>query len=103
MKYPPVRYDEYLQLDKILSAQKRLSEERGRPAHDEMLFIIIHQVYELWFKQILFEVDSILKIYRQVPVPEESMGQVVRGLHRVNEIFRILTIRALSLEGTVVA
>ena len=98
MKYPPVRYDEYLKLSQLLGAQERISETKGRPAHDEMLFIIIHQVYELWFKQILFELNSILKVYNQNPVPEGSMAQVVRGLNRINEIFRILVQQVSVLE-----
>jgi len=98
MKYPPVRYDEYLKLTQLLSAQERVSEAKGRAAHDEMLFIIIHQVYELWFKQILFELKSILTVYNQNPVPEGSMAQVVRGLNRINEIFRILVQQVTVLE-----
>lgn len=98
MKHPPVRYDDYLKLTQLLSAQERISETRGRPAHDEMLFIIVHQVYELWFKQILFELKNILKVYHQVPVPEASMGQVVRGLNRINEIFRILVSQVSVIE-----
>ena len=39
-------YSEYLNLDQLLSAQQPLSDG---PEHDEMLFIIIHQIYELWF------------------------------------------------------
>ena len=50
-----VRYDRYLQLDKILSAQQPLSDPAG---HDEMLFIIQHQVAELWFKLALHELDA---------------------------------------------
>jgi tryptophan 2,3-dioxygenase len=46
-----MNYQGYLQLDKILSAQKPISPHE----HDEMLFIIIHQTYELWFKQLLHE------------------------------------------------
>ncbi len=45
-------YPRYLQLDALLSLQRPLSDG---PEHDEMLFIVIHQVYELWFKQILHE------------------------------------------------
>ena len=48
-----VYYPDYLQLDKILGAQAPESDKQGAPAHDEMLFIIIHQTYELWFKQVL--------------------------------------------------
>ena len=94
----PVRYDQYLQIEKLLSAQKRISEEKGRPAHDEMLFIIIHQVYELWFKQILFEMDRILSIYEKPVIPESSMNQVVRALERINEIFRLLVQQVSVLE-----
>ena len=55
-------YSDYLQLDKILGSQQPVSFKEGnQPAHDEMLFIIIHQAYELWFKQILFELDYVLK------------------------------------------
>ena len=49
-----VTYPGYLQLESLLALQKPLSDG---PEHDEMLFIVIHQVYELWFKQILHEVD----------------------------------------------
>jgi tryptophan 2,3-dioxygenase len=48
----PVTYPQYLQLEGLLGLQHPLSEG---PEHDEMLFIVIHQVYELWFKQVLHE------------------------------------------------
>ena len=52
-------YAAYLQVNKLLSLQKPLSD---RPAHDEMLFVIIHQKYELWFKQVLHEVDHLIRL-----------------------------------------
>ena len=56
----------------------------GRPAHDEMLFIIVHQTYELWFKQILWELDAVLATFRGSPVPEEAgrAGGPAIGAHR---------------------
>jgi tryptophan 2,3-dioxygenase len=48
-------YGSYLRLEQLLSAQVL---ESDPPAHDELLFITIHQVYELWFKQLLHEVDA---------------------------------------------
>ena len=48
-----------LQLDKILTAQTLQSDLHDYPVHDEHLFIIVHQTYELWFKQIIYEIDSI--------------------------------------------
>ena len=50
----PVTYSSYLKLDELLALQRPLSEG---PEHDETLFIVIHQVYELWFKQLLHELD----------------------------------------------
>ncbi len=55
-----VHYHDYLQLDKILNAQSPESDKHNLPAHDEMLFIVIHQVYELWFKQLHHEADSVV-------------------------------------------
>src|SRR5256714_4506146 len=53
---PPLTYANYLDLEQLLTLQK----PRSKPAeHDEMLFIIIHQTYELWFKQLLHEFEKI--------------------------------------------
>jgi hypothetical protein len=55
-----VTYASYLELDTLLACQKPQSlKQTGTMAHDELLFITIHQAYELWFKQVLFELDSI--------------------------------------------
>jgi len=54
-----INYGDYLQLDKILNAQTLQSELHGQKVHDEHLFITVHQTYELWFKQIIYEIDSI--------------------------------------------
>ena len=51
-----VTYSSYLKLDELLSLQQPLSQG---PEHDETLFIVIHQVYELWFKLLLHECDKI--------------------------------------------
>ncbi|MBC7371899.1 MAG: tryptophan 2,3-dioxygenase, partial [Bdellovibrionaceae bacterium] len=52
MKHPPIHYHDYLMMDQLLGAQVRRSEQLGTAAHDELLFITVHQTYELWFKQI---------------------------------------------------
>jgi tryptophan 2,3-dioxygenase len=85
-----VYYGEYLQLDKLLDCQQRESFNMGRPAHDEMLFIIVHQAYELWFKQILFELDAVMDIFRKPHVPEAAVAQAVAHLSRVEEIQKLL-------------
>ena len=58
-KTSSVHYINYLQLNKVLDAQHLISDKEGKAAHEEMLFIIIHQTYELWFKQILHEIQSV--------------------------------------------
>nr|DBA29039.1 TPA: hypothetical protein GDO54_009309 [Pyxicephalus adspersus] len=57
-------YGDYLQLDKVLDAQVLQSELKGNKIHDEHLFIVTHQAYELWFKQILWELDSVREIFQ---------------------------------------
>ena len=67
-----VYYPDYLQLDKILGAQELESDKLKQHAHDEMLFIIIHQAYELWFKQVLYEVGSVMDIFRSGKVDDNG-------------------------------
>src|SRR5690606_31290490 len=70
--------------------QTRRSEAIGKPAHDEYLFIIVHQAYELWFKQILIELDSVIELFSQNPVSESSMGVIVSRLQRIETILKLL-------------
>ena len=65
-----VHYINYLSLDKVLDAQNLVSKEKGTEAHEEMLFIIIHQTYELWFKQILHELDSAVVLFKAEKIDE---------------------------------
>lgn len=84
-----VYYPEYLQLDKILNAQALESEKHGRPAHDEMLFIVIHQAYELWFKQILHEVDSVSRLFADHHV-DDNGGELNIAVHRLERVRTII-------------
>ncbi len=86
----PLYYGDYLQLDAILNAQRLESAQNGQPAHDEMLFIIIHQSYELWFKQILWELDAVIKLFSPDTVDEKCVGKAVSHLARIVEIQRVL-------------
>jgi tryptophan 2,3-dioxygenase len=83
-------YPSYLQLEKILDAQSPLSFGEGQtPAHDEMLFIIIHQAYELWFKQILFELEFVKKVFSKEKVDDNS-EDLNLCRHRLQRVVRIL-------------
>ncbi|XP_068970679.1 tryptophan 2,3-dioxygenase [Bombus flavifrons] len=67
-------YGEYLRLDKILTAQRLLSVEYNKEVHDEHLFIITHQAYELWFKQIIYELDSVRVLFNSEPSSYDFNG-----------------------------
>ena len=83
-------YANYLKLDRILTAQEPESAKRGSVAHDEMLFIVIHQTYELWFKQILFELDLIQKIFGGQVVDDADLGRAVHAAERIVKIEQLL-------------
>lgn len=87
-----INYHDYLHLDTILNAQFPESDKRQLPAHDEMLFIVIHQAYELWFKQLHHEVDSIVTILAKPSLNDNSpeLQTVVHRLNRCVTILRVL-------------
>lgn len=90
----PVYYGQYLKLDQLLNAQQPLSRQfastENPEAHDEMLFIIVHQAYEIWFKQILHDLKSIVEIFNQSHVPDQAFGQITNRLHRITKIQTML-------------
>jgi tryptophan 2,3-dioxygenase len=83
-------YGSYLHLDKILDSQYPISfKEDNEPAHDEMLFIVIHQAYELWFKQILFELNYISGVFSKEQINDNSEDlNLVR--HRFTRVIKIM-------------
>jgi len=86
-----VYYGEYLQLDKILDAQHPESDKEKIEAHDEMLFIIIHQAYELWFKQIIYELKSIHGIFSKESI-NDNAPDLYKVVHRLKRIAVILDV-----------
>ena len=78
-----VTYANYLAIEELLAAQRPLSRgPDGRPEHDELLFIVIHQVYELWFKQLLHELAEVQRTL--------EAGDTDTSLHLLNRILKIL-------------
>lgn len=75
-------YSSYLRLEDILNAQSLRSQDQE---HDEMLFIVIHQVYELWFKQMLHELDHLITLLRSPQARDR-----IRALHTLRRILTIL-------------
>lgn len=92
-----VYYPDYLQLDKILGAQALESDKHGAHAHDEMLFIVIHQAYELWFKQVLHEVGSVMDIFSDAHV-DDNAGELSIAVHRLRRVNTILGVLVKQID-----
>jgi tryptophan 2,3-dioxygenase len=82
---PAVTYGSYLKVDELLALQQPRSDE-----HDEVLFIVIHQVYELWFKELLHELDRVMHLLRQ------DMGD--RAQHTLKRILTILKVLVAQVD-----
>lgn len=96
-----VFFQHYLsfQLDKLLSAQDLRSEVVGHQlVPDEHLFIITHQTYELWFKQLIFDIDNIRSLLNTKVVDETKTLQIVSLLERTVRILNLLADQMLILE-----
>lgn len=83
-------YGDYLHLPKLLDSQHPLSAQLTQEAHDETLFIIVHQVYELWFKQILHELNSIVETFSNEIIEEKKLFKVVQRMERIQKIQGLL-------------
>lgn len=92
-----LHYSDYLQLDKILGAQSPESDKRGQPAHDEMLFIVIHQTYELWFKQLLQEIESVIGIMK-TPALNDNSPELQTVVHRLSRCATILSVLVQQID-----
>ncbi len=94
-------YGDYLGIERLLELQRPLSLQEGKLiAHDEMLFIIVHQAYELWFKQILHEITACKEVLSQPAADDNGpdMNLVVHRLNRVVEIWKLLNQQVDVLE-----
>jgi len=81
-----VTYGKYLKIDELLSLQR----PRGEVEHDEMLFIVIHQVYELWFKVVLHELDHCRR--------RLATGETARAQHTLKRVLTILKVLVSQLD-----
>jgi len=96
-------YSEYIELDKILNSQHPKSFKSMDEGNDEMLFIIIHQVYELWFKQMIFELDLVRNIFMRdgkdgINDNSDDMSKVVQKLKRIGKILELINQQVGVLE-----
>src|ERR671936_2787842 len=87
MTNPAVTYGNYLKIDELLSLQQPRS---AGPEHDEMLFIVLHQVYELWFKELLHEFDRVRHLLEE--------DEPHRAQHTLKRILTILKVMVAQLD-----
>ncbi|MGX2042187.1 tryptophan 2,3-dioxygenase family protein [Methylocaldum sp. MU1018] len=91
-------YSDYLRLDALLNAQFPESRRNDREVHDETLFIIAHQVRELWFKEILHELKSVLELFSSLPLEGQKIGLIATRLGRLIAIQKSVNRQAEVLE-----
>jgi tryptophan 2,3-dioxygenase len=84
---PAVTYGSYLHVDELLNLQQPRSDG---PEHDELLFIVVHQVYELWFKEVLHELDYVRRLFEQ--------DDTHRAQHTLKRILTILKVMVSQLD-----
>src|ERR671927_1924263 len=87
---PPLSYNKYLRVQDLINLQDCLS---SPVHHDELLFITVHQAYELWFKQILHELDAAIQLLEEDRVPAAT-----RAIKRVVDIEKLLVNQIHILE-----
>ena len=98
--YGELRYPEYLRLDKLLDAQKPLTD-----SHDELLFIIAHQIFELGFKLLLSEFDQLAECFKsaqpRLALKSTERSAVMMGImvHQVDMLETMSTLDFLDFRG----
>jgi tryptophan 2,3-dioxygenase len=84
----PTSYWDYIRVENLLALQGGIGADEGGLCNDEVMFIVVHQIDELWFKLALRELESVRNLFRAEIVPEAALASAVRGLRRIESIFR---------------
>ncbi len=88
MPRPPITYWDYIKVEPLLTLQSGLESDESGLSNDEVLFITVHQIDELWFKLILREMIGVRDCFALSPVPEQSLASAVRGIRRISTLLR---------------
>jgi tryptophan 2,3-dioxygenase len=94
----PKSYSEYLELERLLALQGGLAGDESRLAPSELLFIVVHQVDELWFKLALHELERARDVFAAPQVDETSIAPAAAGLRRVVRAFELATAHFALIE-----
>lgn len=82
-----MNYWDYIRVEDLLSLQGGFERDESKLGNDEVMFIVVHQVYELWFKLVLRELTTARDLFRQNPVPDQKLASAARSFRRVITIF----------------
>ena len=80
-------YWDYIRVEELLRLQGGLGDDDAKLTNHEVTFITVHQVFELWFRLVIRELESLRGVFAQPVVPEQAMATAARGLDRVKRIF----------------
>ena len=88
MARKPTTYWDYIEVERLLALQTGIAEHESELGNDEVLFIVVHQIDELWFKLILRELIAVRDLFAQPFVPEQALASAVRGIRRIDLLLR---------------
>ena len=86
MPKKPTPYWDYIRVEPLLALQSGVGASEAELANDEVMFIVVHQIDELWFKLVLREMVAVRDLFARAPVPEQALASAVRGIRRMETI-----------------
>jgi tryptophan 2,3-dioxygenase len=98
MAQKPTPYWDYIRVDTLLSLQSGIGASEDELTNDEVMFIVVHQIDELWFKLILREMVAVRNLFARTPVPEQALASAVRGIRRMETILHQLAAHFALME-----
>jgi tryptophan 2,3-dioxygenase len=94
----PTPYWDYIEVERLLSLQKGIGTAESGLSNDEVMFIVVHQIDELWFKLILREMVVVRDLFARASVPEQALASAVRGIRRMETILHQLAAHFALME-----
>lgn len=98
MSQGPTSYWDYIRVEQLLALQTGIAEDEDELSDDEVRFIVIHQIDELWFKIVLRELTAVRNVFARDPVPEDAIADGVKGLRRVAICFDLAAVQFKLME-----
>jgi tryptophan 2,3-dioxygenase len=98
MTIKPTPYWDYIRVERLLSLQAGAADDENDLSNDEVLFIVVHQIDELWFKLVLREMVAVRDLFARDVVPEQALAAAVRGVRRMETIVRQLAAHFALME-----